>query len=391
MSSVRARHRPRVLHITTSDSSLELLLRPQLLALRDAGYEVVTASAPGRYAPRIEEAGIRHIPLDHATRAMDVRRDLDMLAELRRHFRREQPDIVHTHNPKPGWFGRFSARAARVPVVVNTVHGLYATDVDPRYKRFGIYGLERLASMCSDLELVQNPEDVRILRKLGVPESKLVTLGNGIDVDRFRPPGAAQRAKVRAALGLTDDDVAIGVVGRLVWEKGLRELFEAARRLPGRVPGARILLVGPLDPEKADGLSTTDVSAVGAEAGVEFLGERFDIEHIYEALDIYVLASHREGFPRSAMEAAATGLPIVASDIRGCRQVVDHGRTGLLFPVQKVGRLTEAIVTLANDPELRREMGAAARRKAETDFDQRSVIDTVLGSYERLLATRAGR
>lgn len=381
----------RVLHITTSDSSLELLLRPQLLACRDAGYEVITASAAGRYAPAIEAAGIRHIPLEHATRSMDVRRDLDMIVELMRVIRAEKPDIVHTHNPKPGWFGRITARSARVPVVVNTVHGLYATEVDPRHKRFSVYGLERLSSMFSDLELVQNSEDVRILRKLGIPERKLVTLGNGIDLARFRPATEERRASVRAALGLADDEIAVGLVGRLVWEKGLREVFEAARRLPTLVPRARVFVVGPLDPEKADGLQAHDVAALGAEAGVEFLGERFDIEAIYDALDIYVLASHREGFPRSAMEAAASGLPVVASDIRGCRQVVDHEQTGLLFPVQKVAALTEAIVTLARDPELRRRMGAKARRKAEANFDQQTVIDIVLGSYERLLAEHPRR
>lgn len=381
-----SRPRPKVLHITTSDSSLDLLLRPQLVAFRDAGYDVVTASAPGRYVASIEAAGIRHIPLTHATRSMDLGRDLAMLPELYRLFRREQPDIVHTHNPKPGWFGRIAARLARVPVVMNTVHGLYATESDPRPKRFLIYILERVASAFSDLELVQNPEDVKILRKLLVPRSKLVTLGNGVDLERFTVADPERRAQARAALGIEPHELAVGVVGRLVWEKGLREVFELARRLPGRVPDVRLIVAGPLDPEKSDGLGGPDLEAIDAETGVEFIGERIDIEAVYDALDVYVLASHREGFPRSAMEAAASGLPVVASDIRGCRQVVAHGRTGLLFPVGKVAALTDAVVSLALDPERRQEMGAAARRKAEAEFDQRTVINTILDAYRRLLA-----
>ena len=119
-----------------------------------------------------------------------------------------------------------------------------------------------------------------------------------------------------------------------------------------------------------------------------FLGIRDDVEDLYAAMDVYVLASHREGFPRSAMEAAAMGLPIVATDIRGCRQVVDHGETGLLVPVSDPAALTEAIVALAGDPSLRARMGLAARDKARADFDQQNVIRTTLDVYERLLADR---
>lgn len=378
---------PKVLHITTSDSSLELLLRPQLDAFRAAGYDVVTASSHGRYVAEIEASGIRHIALEHATRSMDIGRDLAMLPELYRTFRRERPDIVHTHNPKPGWFGRIAARLAGVPVVMNTVHGLYASEIDHRPKRLVIYALERFAAAFSDLELVQNPEDVKVLRKLGVPRAKLVDLGNGVDLERFTVAPPERRNAARAALGIHGDEIVVGVVGRLVWEKGLREIFEMSRRLPAHVPGIRVLVVGPLDPEKSDGLDEEDLDAIAADCGVEFVGEHKQIEAVYDALDIYVLASHREGFPRSAMEAAASGLPVVASNIRGCRQVVDHGRTGLQFSIGRVAELTDAVAELALDADRRREMGEAARRKAEAEFDQRRIFATIIDAYERLLRT----
>lgn len=380
--------RPKVLHLTTSDSSLDLLLMSQLEALRDAGYEVVTASAPGEYVASVEAAGIRHIALQHATRSMDMGQDLAMVRELYAVFRRERPDIVHTHNPKPGWFGRVTARLAGVPVVINTVHGLYATESDPRTKRLVIYGLERVAAAFSDRELVQSVEDIMVLRKLRVPREKLVNLGNGIDLERFTVADPDARACARAALGLADDELVVGVVGRLVWEKGLREVFEMARRLPARVDRVRVVLVGPLDPEKADGLEGDDLVAIAEESGVEFLGERSDIELIYHALDIYVLASHREGFPRSAMEATASGIPVVASNIRGCRQVVADEETGLLYPVGKVAQLTEAVVSLVEDPDRRQKMATAARAKAEAEFDQTSIIRTILKVYEDELAKR---
>ncbi len=117
-----------------------------------------------------------------------------------------------------------------------------------------------------------------------------------------------------------------------------------------------------------------------------FLGERRDVEELYPGFDLFVLPSHREGFPRSAMEAAACGLPVVATDIRGCRQVVDNGRTGLLVPVHDATGLAGAIAMLAADPARRRAMGDAARRRAEAEFDDRRVIAETLDVYRELLS-----
>jgi glycosyltransferase involved in cell wall biosynthesis len=384
--------RPRVLHVTTTDISLALLLGSQLRAFAAAGLDVVTASAPGPWVARLREWGIPHHPLGHATRATAPVRDARTLLELRSLFRRVQPDIVHTHNPKPGVYGRLAARWARVPVVVNTVHGLYALPEDPRVKRAAVYALERLAATCSDAELVQNPEDVDVLRRLRVPEDRLHLLGNGVDLTRFDPDriGPARGAEVRARLGIRADEVVCGVVGRLVWEKGYQEVFDAAARLRLAAPDVRVVVVGPFD-SKGDGLTPADVARAEREAGVLHLGLRDDMEDLYAAMDVFVLASHREGFPRAAMEAAAMGCPVVATDVRGCRQVVDDGITGLLVPVRDAAALAAAVGQLAADEPRRRRMGEAGRAKARRDFDQQRVIDITLAVYDRLLhRTRSG-
>lgn len=381
--------KPRLLHVTTVDMSLELLLGPQLRAFSEAGYEVIGASAPGAWTEGLEADGIRCLPLKHATRAMSPGRDLLFLAELWRLFRRLRPDIVHTHNPKPGLYGRLAGRAARVPNVVNTVHGLYATRDDPFFKRAVVYSLERLAASFSDAELVQNPEDIPTLRRLRIPKRKITLLGNGVDLARFRRPADADdiRSSVRSELGIGDDEIVVGAVGRLVWEKGYRELFEAMAVVRRRMPRARLLVVGPSDPDKADAVDAEAI-AVAEAAGVVFAGERSDVVDLYTAMDVYVLASHREGFPRSAMEAAAMGLPIVATDIRGCRQVVEDGATGLLVHVDAAPELASALFRLVSDSALRQRYGAAAHEKAEVEFDQQDVIDTTLAVYERLLPRR---
>lgn len=373
----------KILHLTTTDISLELLLGPQLQAFVEAGHEVVGVSAPGPFVEALEARGVRHVALQHSTRAMDLRSDLRAMREFHAIVRRLRPDIVHTHNPKPGVYGRLAARAARVPGVVNTVHGLYATADDRMAKRGVVYGLERLAAACSDAELVQNPEDLDQLRRLRVPSDRLHLLGNGVDLGRFAPR-PDERAAVRAELGFGDDDIVIGAVGRLVWEKGYRELFTAAAELRSSDPAATLVVVGPHEPDKADAVDAESRTAA-TEAGVRFLGHREDVERLYQAFDVYVLASHREGFPRSAMEAAASGVPVVATDIRGCRQVVDDERTGLLVPTHDPAALAAALRTLVRHQGTRSDMSAAGLAKAQRDFDQQRQIGLTLEVYERLL------
>lgn len=384
--------RPRLVHLTTTDISLELLLGPQLSAFIDAGYEVIGVSAPGPFVDQVEARGVRHIPLANATRAMAPHKDLLAIGELTKLFRQLRPDVVHTHNPKPGLYGRIAARAARVPVVVNTVHGLYALPEDDWKKRAVVYSLERLASTCSDAELVQNPEDLVTLRRvLHEPAAKLTLLGNGIDLTRFADWADRDevRAKVRAELGVDESTVVVGAVGRLVLEKGYVELFDAWERVRLAHPDAVLVVVGPSDDDKADAMPA-EVTDRARAAGVRFLGMRDDVDELYLGMDLYVLASHREGFPRSAMEAAATGLPIVATDIRGCRQVVDDGVTGRLVPVRSAAGLATALDELIADDALRARMSGAAAQRARSEFDQQRIIDTTLDTYRRLL-TAAGR
>ncbi len=382
--------RPSVVHLTTTDMSLELLLGAQLEAFVAAGYDVIGASAPGPYAPALARRGIQHHPLAHATRTMDPRRDLLALIELTRLLRNLRPTIVHTHNPKPGLYGRVAARLAGVPLVVNTVHGLYALPTDPPAKRAVVYGLERLAATCSDAELLQNPEDAAVLQRWKVPATQVMVLGNGIDLARFggNPPSAEQVLSARSTLGAQGpDDVIVGLVGRLVREKGLADAFAAARSLASEVPQVRFVVIGPDDPDKVGALRPAERAAAEAD-GVVFLGERHDLPDLYPGMDLFVLASHREGFPRAAMEAAACGVPVIATDIRGGRQVVDHGTTGLLVPVHDPAALADAIGQLATDRSRRTQMGIAARAKAELEFDERQVIERTLGTYRRLLATK---
>lgn len=381
----------KIAHVATVDLTLRFLLLEQLRALRDAGFDVTTISAPGPWVSDLEAEGIRHVPWRHATRAWNPREDALAFGELLQIFRRERFDLVHTHNPKPGVLGRIAARMTGVPCVVNTVHGLYAMPEDPLRKRAPVLAAEWAAARFSDLELYQSAEDLAWARRLHVTRpGRSLHLGNGIDLSAFAPdPGDPERVrKLRAELGIGEDELVVGTVGRMVMEKGYAELFEAAELVCARVPRVRFLAVGEPDAQKRDALTPDVIER--AEDHVVFTGWREDVADLMALMDVFVLPSWREGLPRSAIEAAATGLPLVLTDIRGCREVARDGVEGFLVPVRDPVRLADAIVRLVEDPELRRRMGVAARKRAEDRFDERRVVAAVVETTRRLLVA-AGR
>jgi glycosyltransferase involved in cell wall biosynthesis/ribosomal protein S18 acetylase RimI-like enzyme len=378
----------KVAHLTTVDISLRFLVLPQLKAILDREGEALGISAPGPWVPELEAAGIRHLPLVASTRGVNPLSDLRAAWQLWRVLRRQRPDILHTHNPKPGLYGRVLGRMAGVPIVVNTVHGVYATRDDDLWKRVAVYLLEALAARFSDAELLQSSEDFELLTRWRiVPPERARLLGNGVDLARFDPDRFDDRSRqgTRQELRVAEDQILVGAVGRLVAEKGYPELFEAASLLDDRFV---VVAIGPEDPAKSDSLAP-EMLENARRAGIRLLGMRTDVDAIYRAMDVFVLPSHREGFPRAAMEAAAMSLPIVATDIRGCREVVEHGFNGLLVPVANPHELAAAIRKLGDDPILREDMGRAGYQKARDHFDERRIVQTVLQTY-RAVARRKG-
>lgn len=359
-----------VAHLTTVDMSLALLLATELRVDVEAGFDVIAMSSPGPYVPTVEALGVTHVPVHSFSREWDLRKDAAAAAELYRALRRIKPDVLHTHTPKAGVLGRVLGRLAGVPVVVDTCHGLWVREGDRPAKRALVIGVEALASAFAHYELYQNGDDRQALRRFVGPGRARV-VGNGVDLARFRFDPAGREA-VRAELGVGPDELLVGGVGRRVAEKGLHELAAAARALAGK---ARFVWVGPEDGESL------------APAGLTVVAGRSDMAALYSALDVFVLPSYREGFSRSAMEAAACARPMVLTDIRGCRQIGDHERHLLLVPVGDAPALTAALDRLLVDPDLRQRLGQAAAERAQEAFDQRRVAQASIDTY-RLVAQR---
>ena len=375
----------RVAHIAASDQTLSLLLLNQLQRLRDAGFDVSGISATGPHVADLARANIEffEIPM---TRRFGPLADLRSLIALYLLLRRERFDIIHTHTPKGGLLGQYAALLARVPLRVHTIHGLYFPGFMRRDQRWLYVWLERITLAFSHYNFSQNPEDipVAIEERISRPE-RLEQIGNGIAMARFDPArfSDAERRAIRAELGFTDDVLVVGMVGRLVAEKGYLEAFEAVKLVKARVPNARFVFVGGVE-DKADAIKPEILHELGIADVARFLGYRGDVERVYAAMDVFMLPSHREGFPRAVMEASAMGRPCIVTDVRGCRQTVDHEVTGLIVPPRDPARLADALERLLRSPADRARMGRAARDKAVREFDETRIIDTIIGAYRRL-------
>jgi glycosyltransferase involved in cell wall biosynthesis len=381
----------KVAHIATIDGALRYLLLNQMCSIKQAGYDVVGISSPGRNVPVIEAAGIRHIPIQ-ISRAIAPLVDITSLYRLYRVMRKEGFVIVHTHNPKPGLLGQLAARAARVPVVVNTLHGFYFHDnMSPAARRLFI-SLEKIAARCSDVILSQNREDIETAVKEGICRpDKIKYLGNGIDLTRFDPReiSALDVQQKRAEVGVPEGALVVGFVGRLsARRKGFLDFLAAGRELVQRLDNVRFLIVGNTDFSKPE-------DAVGPESAKEygiadhclFLGWRpnEELPLLYSLMDVLVLPSLFEGLPRAIMECSAMGVPAVATDVKGNREAVEHGRNGLLVPLADVHALADAIAELLTDQDKARRMGEEGRRTALKHFDERLVFEKVKAEYARLV------
>lgn len=379
----------KVVHMTTVDMSVRHLLLNQLLALRAAGFEVGAVSADGPDLGPVRAAGVPHWPVSF-TRRLTPLQDLRAAWQIWRLCRRERFTIVHTHQIKAALFGHVAARLAGVPVVVHTVR-FYFHEHTPPWKRRAWILLERFCAGFADVLLSQNREDVATAVATGIcPPQKISHLGNGIDVRRFdRAAVAASRvAAVREEFGLPVGTPVVGFVGRLVAEKGLIEFFEAVARLRPAHPGLRVLLVGPIDHDKADSLGPEAAARAGIADLCIFAGYRHDLPELYAVMSVLALPSHREAMPRAPMEASAMGVPVVATNIRGCREAVRPDVNGYLVPLGDAGQLAAALDRILSDAALGARLGTSARELAIAEFDEQIIFGRVAAAYRQVLKTK---
>jgi glycosyltransferase involved in cell wall biosynthesis len=377
-----------------------------VVGISSRGWQSTLATGPalgpeGSLEPECVAAGVRLLCVPELVREVSLPRDLRALRRLTSLFRRERPQVVHTHTSKAGILGRIAARRARVPVVVHTSHGHVFHSYHGRFQTRLFVRAERACAGMADRLIALTETELREHLEVGVgrPE-QWRTVHSGID---FSPLQVCPRLRdaVRAELGLPRDAVVLGSVGRLVPIKGQRYLIDALARLAPAYPHLHLLLVGdgPCRSElvaqaKCHRLKVVESPDTGARPGearmaaIHLLGLRHDVPRLLTAMDLFVLPSLNEGMGRVLVEAMAMELPCVASRVSGIPDVVDDGDTGVLVRPRDPNALAAAVAALLEHPERAREMGRRGRRKVVPEFSVERMVDKLEVLYRELLEAK---
>lgn len=355
-------------------------------ALQAQGHEVLLISPPGEYGARLQAQGFRWEALPMDRKSLNPLQELRLLAYLCRLYRREQPALAHHFTIKCVVYGSIAALVARVPARVNAVAGMGYVFTNQALKarllRPVVRGLMRLVLNGRGARLIlQNNDDMAAFAQAGLarPELTRLVMGSGVDLARFTPrvPSVQARPDVQPTR--------VVLAARLLWDKGIAEYAEAARQLKAKGLPIRFLLAGAPDPGNPAAIPQATLDGWQGEGLIELLGQVSDMAALFATVDMVVLPSYREGLPKSLIEAAACALPLVTTDVPGCREVVTHEVDGLLVPVKDAKALASAIERLHLDPAWARELGLAARARALREFDEKIVIGKTLAVYRELL------
>lgn len=352
-------------------------------ALIADGYEVLAIAPPDEYVPRLMKLGCRYVPLPMDNKGTHPGRDLLLLWRFFRLLQRERPLAYLGYTVKPNIYGSLAAHSLRIPVV-NNVAGLGAVFIKNSFLTGFVRMLYKLAFAKSRRVFFQNDEDRQAFVRAGLVRQEQADRvpGSGIDLVEFScalfPP--LDGRKLRFLL-----------VARMLWDKGVGEFVAAARSIRHRTPGVEFCLLGFVDVQNPAAIAREQIDSWVTEGVITYLGAAADVRPHIAAADCVVLPSYyREGVPRSLLEAAAIGRPVVTTDTVGCRDAVEDGVSGFLCRPRDATDLAEKLErVMAMSPEERAGMGLRAREKMEREFDERFVIARYLAVIDGILRESA--
>jgi glycosyltransferase involved in cell wall biosynthesis len=373
---------PKLLYLVTEDWYFWSHRLPMARAALAAGFKVGVATRVDAHGERIRAEGFALHPLRWRRGDFGLVAGLRAITEIHRLYRRERPDLVHHISVKPAVYGGLAACAARIPAVVSSLTGmgysLASAGLGARMARLPMsLALRLLLAWRRSVLVIQNEAHRATLLALApkAADRVVVIRGSGVDTRHFAAlPDPSARP------------IAIGFVGRLLADKGVRVLIDAYRRLLARGVPVRLVLAGVPDPESPTSISDAEIKDWLTLSGLTWLGQVSDVRQVWAEAHIAVLPSFHEGLPKSLLEAAACARPIVATDIPGCREVAIPGRNALLVPVGDAPALADAIERLARDDDLRRRLGAVSRSVVEPDLSDLRIGAETVALYRRLAA-----
>lgn len=374
---------PRIAYIVTEDWYFLSHRLPMARAAKAAGFDVHVLCRIGDGRPAIEAEGFVVHPLGWSRGSVSPVGNAAAIAEIRKCLAAIDPDIVHNIAMKPALLGAIATlgrRAAVITSITGVGSAFLGRSLAARTGKAAIgRSLAMLLNRRRARAIVQNPDDRDMLAGLGVSAGNIVLIaGSGVETDRLQPAPEPAAPPVR-----------ITFVGRMLEDKGVRPLVEAYRRLRKKELAVELLLAGEPDPENPTSIPRAELEDWAKEPGIVWLGHVKDIGALWARSHIAVLPSRREGLPKSLLEAAACGRPMVATDAPGCREIAIPGVTGLLAPVDEPSALASALATLVENAELRLRMGTAARTMAVDRFSAAAIGRQTVDLYRSLIAPSA--
>lgn len=381
----------KVLIVSNTDLNILLFRRALVKALLDKGLEVHVCVPRGMHGDELMELGaaLWHYPLARGSlNPVSVPPSFKVMRELIGFLK---PDVIHSFTHQANILVRFGTQGKAK--VVHTITGLGSGFLLPGVKGFAMRSFFKLlyvvtSGRCHAL-VFQNEADKAYFERNGLVRgaNSLCIKGSGVDTNRFRPGlGHDAMLETRGSLGLSPEHVVCTMTARLLYDKGVMEFAWAARKLSKLCPQARFLIVGESDPGNSRTLSREDMDMLRQQPNLTLTGWRDDMTRLWCLSDIGVLPSYREGLPMSLQEAMACGLPVVTTDVPGCREIVNGGGHGVLVPLGNVDALVNALKELIENKERRKAMGKASREKAVRDFDGQKIAQEHISLYEHLLA-----
>ncbi|AHG91033.1 glycosyl transferase group 1 [Gemmatirosa kalamazoonensis] len=378
--------RPRVAHVTVAPEFVDRIMVHDLRRLRDRE-DVTVICAPGPAVDLVRAQGFRVLTIP-AHRKLSPAQDLVSVWRLWRLLRAGRYDIVHSYAPKGGLLAQIAGALAGVRRRVHSCRGLLYTPDMAAWKRRLFRATDRLTNGLADRTIYISRADMAHSVDDGLCDARSARFtGSGVDLSHFSRDALAPdtRETVRRRFGVGADEVLVLTVGRFVGDKGYREVAAAAAALRDEWPNVRYLWAAPELAGEEGVLPATLAADHGVADRVTRLDYMADVAELYAAADLLVHPSYREGVPRALMEAAAMGLPILASDIPGCREVVRHGETALLFPPRDAAALGDALRAALRDPQAARARADAALRDVRARFDQDALTERVWAIHAELL------
>ncbi|CAH7396031.1 Glycosyltransferase family 4 protein [Vibrio chagasii] len=339
----------------------------ELCNLSDNFEKHVICQSKGPLTKVCHEQGYKYHTIPSLIRNISPLQDLKSFYHLYKLFKENKFDIVHTHSSKTGVLGRLAAKLAKVPVIVHTVHGFPFDSTNNKVLR-GFYALLEVAgALVSDKIICLHEDDKNIcIKKLGIRDDKIKVLRNGVDLCRFFPADPSSKSSIKQELGIDDNQLVVGMIGRLWEQKNPHALVSSAIDLLKKRNDVVFVFIGEGELE-----AELKLRARAYQQHIRFLGWRNDTESILRAFDIFCLPSKWEGMPLAIIEAMASGLPCVVSDIPGNKHLIEHGKNGSLFSLLRETELTSCLSELLGNQEVRAEMG---RINIEISSEQHDVV-----------------